>query len=602
VLEGAAQEVIYEVDAIASIGDAPTYQWQYSDDNGSTWNNYGTGYQGQTADNKIFTPNPIDKSDDGRRVRCKIDATEVPTSTYSNVATLDVVRRFSYFADADVKDVVAGETFLLDLNPTFTGGTPTYQWYKGNSAISGANQSSYSFTAASGNDGDIYKCAITLADVDQHQYSRNNVNYIVNKSSGAFTETVELNIVAAVAGIGGASSYTTEGIKSGAAIGTVICVPKPPDYVNNPSATSNDNAQWRHARTGSVSSTSANSTETSGSVYNANKPSWVSDPNYVSPRWKNSEDRFPGYIELRGQWIKKADFPALYRVIGDAYGVTADAFRLPFPAGKKLMGTGNVDNNSGSVSIEPLYAADGTSGGDKNVPGSIGGVWNYVESKQLPPGSPGVGVDGTAGSPDPSTFTLGNFSTDGFTDVEATAETDFSGVYKYKVGPMLPWAFAGVPDHSHAGISAGFAEGFTAHKGTCNGQGPIDPKFYEVEPEGGSITSGPEGISESDRGRLHAHAVGLETVSPGNGFTSTHSDGIGPSGSAGESITVTTNLEYTAGDTTPSFNLFLEPAPITMTTATKSIFDGSLKFVLKNNEALPLLSPYFRLKYLIKAY
>ena len=94
----------------------------------------------------------------------------------------------------------------------------------------GANQSSYQILLQH-NDGDVYKCQITLADVDQHEYSRNNVNNIVNKSSGDFTETVELNIVTAVAGIGSATSYTTEGVKSGAAIGTVICIPKPADYV-----------------------------------------------------------------------------------------------------------------------------------------------------------------------------------------------------------------------------------------------------------------------------------------------------------------------------------------------------------------------------------
>lgn len=602
VLEGAAQEVTYEVDAIASIGDAPTYQWQYSDDSGTTWNNYGTGYLGQTADNKVFIPNPIDKANDNRQVRCKIDATSVPSSTYSNVATLNVIRRFTYFADAATKGVVAGDTFLLDLNPTFTGGSPSYQWYKGSTAISGATGSSYSFTAAAGDNGSVYKCAVTLADVDQHQYSRNNVDYIVSKSSGDFTETVTLSIVTAVAGIGGASSYTTETIKSGAAIGTVICIPKPGDYVHSATQASNDNAQWKQSTTGSVFNTSASSTETSGSNYNANKPSWVTDPNYVSPRWKWSDDRFPGYIELRGQWVKKADFPALYRVIGDAYGVTSDAFRLPMPIGKKLMGTGNVDNTSGSTSIEPLYAADGTSGGDKNIPGTIGGVWNYIKSKQLPPGSPGVGVDGTAGSPDPSTFTLGNFSTSGFESVEATADTTFSGKYKFKVGPLLPWAFNGVPDHSHSGISAGFAEDFVADKGGCNGQGVRSPNFYEVEPEGGTIISGPEGIAEADRGRVHSHAVDVNTIVPGNNYTETHSDGIGPSKGAGASTTITTNLEYKAGSSNPSFNMFLEPAPITMTTATKSIFDGSLAFVLKNNEELPLLAPYFRLKYLIKAY
>ena len=57
------------------------------------------------------------------------------------------------------------------------------------------------------------------------------------------------------------------------------------------------------------------------------------------------------------------------------------------------MGTGNVSGNSGSVSVIPEYAPDGASGGDKLLPGSMGGVYNYVKSAQLPPGSTGITGD-----------------------------------------------------------------------------------------------------------------------------------------------------------------------------------------------------------------
>ena len=609
ILEGASQAVTFLVEADSTIGASPTYQWQRSTD-GTTWTNFGTGYQGQSSASNSFIPPTFAKSEDGLKIRCKIDSADVPTSAYSSVATLNIIRRFSYFADSATKSVADGAAFVLDLNPVVTGGTPTYQWYAGSSPISGQTSQSLSITASAANNNTVYKCLIGLTDCDQHRYDRNNVDNIVSATSSTFTVTVTLSITSTGTGTyGDAIRYTTEGIKSGAAIGTVICIPKPSDYVHSSSQTTNDNAQWKHATTGSVFNTSANSTETSGSAYTANKPSWVTTSGYVSPRWKNTDDRFPGYIELRGQWVKKKDFPALYRVIGDAYGVTSDKFRLPMPIGKKLMGTGNVDNNSGSTSIVPLFGPDGNSGGDKNVPGTIGGQYNYNESEQLPPGSPGVGSlpDGTAGSDgDPLTFTLGNFSTNGFEAVEGIGNTTFTGKYKFKVGPLLPWAFGGVPTHSHGGIGAGYEDGYKSSSGSCNqgnGGGPneISPKFYELEAEGASVANGPAGIPETSQGTQHNHALSKTTINPTNNADQTHADGIGPI-AASDTLTETINLEFVPNSTAPSFNLFMEPAPINMTNATKALFDGALKFTLQNNEGLPILSPYFRLKYLIKAY
>jgi hypothetical protein len=268
------------------------------------------------------------------------------------------------------------------------------------------------------------------------------------------------------------------------------------------------------------------------------------------------------------------------------------------------MGTGNVDNQSGSVSVVPLYAADGNSGGDKNVPGSIGGVYNYVESRQLPPGSPGINSspDGTAGSPDPSTFTLGNFVTEGFTEVEGIAATSFNGTYSFEVGPLISTRFLSPPPHQHFGISAGYLEGLTADKNGCGGAGTISPNFYEVQEDSGEILRGPEGVPEGDRARGHIHGLSNTAVFAGNNADSNHANGTKGDTTAKDKWTQTLNMHQDLTSSNPSFSLFLEPAPATLSNTSKSIFNASLKFTLRNNKPLPLLAAYFRLKYMIKAY
>lgn len=598
ILEGLSNAVTFSVDATATVGNAPTYQWQYLSPSATSWTNFGTGYQGQTSNGSSFSPNAFSLSDNGTQIRCEMTAASVPGVTYSNIATLTVKRRFTYFADSAIKNVASGSLFFLDLQPTVTGGSPTYQWYKNNVAITGETASTISVSSPV--DGDVYKCLIGLTGCTEHRYARNNADNIVSATSSTFTVNVEVNLVSATIK---PSRYTLEGNKSGAAIGTVICIPKPYDYVNNVSATTDDISQWKVSNSGNLSSGNSSSIVSSGSTYTSNKPSWVTDPDYKSSKWLNSEDRFPGFIELRGQWLRKSEFPILYRVIGDAYGVTSDSFRLPNPYGKKLMGTGNVDNNSGSISIVPLYAADGNSGGDKNIPGSIGGVWNFLESKQLPPGSPGITSlpDGTAGvGGDPSTFSLGTFVTDGFTEVEGIANTKFSGNYKFTVGPIVEWAFVGPPTHAHNGVSAAFLSA-PAKNGKCWNSAVHNPTFYGTDSEGGEILSGPAGIAESSRGIAHTHGISDVAIEAGNSQGSNESDGIGDT-TAGSTWSQTLDLPFSSTSTNPSFNLFLEQAPATLTNSSKNVFNSSLKFTLRNNDALPLLAPYFRMKFMIKAY
>ena len=69
----------------------------------------------------------------------------------------------------------------------------------------------------------------------------------------------------------------------------------------------------------------------------------------------------------------------------------------------------------------------------------MGGVYNYIKSAQLPPGSTGItgDPDGTAdGSLNAETFTIGTFQTNGWESVEGFVQPKFSGTVSYTLsGP-----------------------------------------------------------------------------------------------------------------------------------------------------------------------
>lgn len=607
-LESIENERTFTVEAIASRGPSPTYQWQIQRVGDTTFTDLGVGYQGQISTGRNYTPRAFDRIiDNGAKIRCRITAAEVPETIFSNECTITVNRRFYYFADNAIKNANIGRNFALNLSPSSTGGVPSFQWQRSTnggstwSNIAGETSSELLIiNITSGLDGYRYRCQVTLASCSQYQYSRNNIIFIVSASSVDFTQSVELNVLAAPIV---PNFYSKESQKNGAAVGTVICVPKPDSYINDLSSTIDDISLWKTSITGHISNTgTVSSTVLSGTVYNLNKPSWVTDSNYKSPKWILADDRFPGFIEIRGQWLLKSEFPILYKIIGNTYGSTTSLFRLPNLYGKKLMGTGNVNNNGGNVSVIPLFNPDGTSGGDKNEAGSIGGVWNYSRSAQLPPGSPGTSseLDGTAGQPDPATFSIGNFVTNGFLECEGTAETVFGGSFSFRVGPLLTGNLGTAPPHSHFGISAGAEDGYLANSNGCDDAGIIDPPFYAIDGEESFVIPGPEGVPEDERGLPHSHGLSSTPFQAGNG-SSNHESGIGDTQST-SSVSTTINIDFRPGTIAASANVFLEPVTIKLTNASKPIFNSALQFYLRNNEELPVNSNYFRLKYMIKAY
>lgn len=587
VLENLPNSYSFSCLAFSTTGTGVNYQWEIKRLQDSTYQNIGNGYL-ESSDNKnTFAPLPFDKDvDEGAKIRCKISCDDVPFDVYTNECQININRVFSYFPDSAVKNVTIGSNVVIDLNPSWTGGTPTFSWEQnigGSWSPMGESSSSLFLSSIdSSYNGRKYRCLVTLPGCNQHQYTRNGTTSIVNVSSSAYTLEVSIATVSASTK---PKYYSTETQKTGASIGTVICVAKPDDYIHNPTETSDDTRRWKVSHSGSLQESNASSVVTSGSVYSSNKPSWASS-SYTSPKWELSNDRFKGYLEMRGQYLKAKDFPELARMFGNTYGGNASSdiypryndthvFRMPNLYGKKLLGTGNVNNNSGSVSITPEFGPDGLSGGDKNVPGSIGGRYNYGTLAQLPPGSPGIvgGGDGQAGNGlNPETFSLGSFKTTGVTDSNAFVQPTFSGNVSYST-PNPGFSFTQTPVHTHTGLSVGFRNTENINMGgDCRGttQPLASGRFVQTEGATGVVQNGPHLTGGVTAGQSHQHS--LTDQGPGR-------------------FSMTTDAGMTISDTT-----------IRLSGQSTQIFNNNLRFYLRNNENIPITSPYFRLKYLIKAY
>ena len=585
VLEGIGGTTTFETEAIASNSGAITYQWEYLPPGGS-WQVAGDGFNNSEDDTRFYTPDSFVRSENGTKLRCKITAAGIPNPVYTNQCTITVNRRLTYVKAPDNLSVTIGTTLVIDLNPSWTGGVPSFQWQEGGSDISGATTSALIIpNIDSSYNGNVYRCKITLADCNQYAYTENNAVVVESVSATDYTKTVTIATQTAAQK---PKFYSKETEKSGASIGTVICIPKPDSYVNNPAATFDDRGAWgigHHGR--AYNSGDASSAVTSGSIYNSNKPSWVSNSDYKSPKDLDSKNRFKGYIEMRGQELLASEFPELARMLGNTYGGTitgsypaynsTDTFRVPVTYGKKLMGTGNVSGNSGSVSVIPEYAPDGASGGDKLLPGSMGGVYNYVKSAQLPPGSTGItgDPDGTAdGSINAETYTIGVFQTNGWETVEGFVQPKFSGTVTYTLPPPGD-SFTANPVHAHSAIAVGAVDNYYAVNTSCNGNNDclntcsFPGSFRPTTGGAGEILPGPYGLSESTAGKLHTH-----TASGLNG-----------------SFDMVTDAGMIISDTTARMNL-----------QSKQLFDNATSFYLRNNEAIPVNAAYFRLRYMIKAY
>ena len=245
------------------------------------------------------------------------------------------------------------------------------------------------------------------------------------------------------------------------------------------------------------------------------------------------------------------------------------------------------------------------SGGDVDVPGTIGGAYNYSKSQQLPPGSPGITgeTDGTAGTIDPEVSSLGSYRTDGWEDLTAVLDTNFQGVFSYTVGPILDQFIPSPPEHGHTAVAIRYRDGREAAS-SCTYCEDFESYYGTAVESSGTIQQGPAGVPASQRGRSHTHGISPETFEVGNDPSLNESDGIGDVPSDTESFTETVKYEFDpqGGVGDASLNVFLPNADLTMTSTSRTIFDSSLSFYIRNTETVPIQSKYFRMKWMIKAY
>ena len=130
VLEGIAGVETFETEAIASNSGEITYQWEYLPPGGS-WQVAGDGFNNSEDNTRFYTPDAFIRSQNGIKLRCKISAAGIPNPVYTNECTITVNRRLTYVKSPNNLVVTIGTTLVIDINPTVTGGTPSFQWQEG---------------------------------------------------------------------------------------------------------------------------------------------------------------------------------------------------------------------------------------------------------------------------------------------------------------------------------------------------------------------------------------------------------------------------------------------------------------------------------------
>ena len=222
VLEGIGGVQTFETEAVASNSGLLTYQWEYKQSGGSY--HCCIGFNSSADNTRFYVPDSF-RSQNGIKLRCKITAAGIPNPVYTNECTITVNRRLTYVKAPDNLAVTIGSTLVIDINPTWTGGSPSFQWQAGGSDISGATGSSLIIPNIDASyNGKVYRCKITLADCNQYAYTQNNAAVVQSVSATDYTKTVT---IAAHIAAQKPTYYSQQTEKTGASIGTVICIPKP---------------------------------------------------------------------------------------------------------------------------------------------------------------------------------------------------------------------------------------------------------------------------------------------------------------------------------------------------------------------------------------
>jgi len=365
--------------------------------------------------------------------------------------------------------------------------------------------------------------------------------------------------------------YSKQTQQSGVTIGTVVSIPKPITWANSANLTTETN-------------------------------NWECQTNY------------PGWLPCDGRTVNISEYRALYDVIGNTYGGNATTFNLPDYRSKKLMGTGPVSSGT-TLTLTPTQGP-GNFSPAPDVPGSMGGLYSLTTTRQLPPeseitsGNPGspavIGGDAT------DTFSLGSYRSTGFVETTTNSNANISGNINYSIGPISQRSMSGVAPHSHA----------VRYAQATGGSMAVGSPYcaYQRYPFLNNVTGGVRQFNREDRPLLtHSHYLYFESESliakgsyglddgPGtSGLVNTafaiSGPNAGPAFATSYSSTNNRGITIQKTVTMSQLGVTITDATVTLKNTTKSSWDASLRIRLQAAEELPLMTPYFRLKYIIKAY
>lgn len=617
VIEFENNTLTLSVIATPTINSDLTFEWQYnSNPTGSIgWSVFGSGFGGSSPNSANYTPQAFTRAQTGLRVRCKVNGTGIPGDWYSNETVIEVIRRVTFIPIPSTVSIASNEYQTIDISLVSTGGSVTYQWqYRTSSSGSWINAIGYDTQAinilgyASSNqlpsagslivqDDWQIRCLVSVTDASQYQYFTASTGLVTTNISPAGSQIVVNPSTNATIDLLSASikpiRYSFETSKVGAAIGTVVCIPKPGGYVNPGSTGGDDSMSWNKPH--SSVATSDNATKLK---YDGRFVGWI--PLSASNLMTGNMD---------GATLNAAEFPELARIMGNTFGGSINAyvastgylppktgndgtsggvsgtFALPLVFGKKLFGTGKVNNNGASVSVVTRFTPTGGSGSLNQI-GYIGGDYNYDELEQLPPGS---NPNGTAGNDaiTPSTFTIGSFKTQGWEDVSIDISTSYNESISWSAGPLSTKTFTSPTQHQHFVTSyAAVPESITQKIGRWQQDGIGTCSAKQVNPEIGLMIAG---VPYIDAQQGHIHGLSLTDASAdGSG----HGSGRGGVGSD------------TVGSTLTQANTgsFVSNGTLVMSKQSNTLWNSQLVFKLENAEKMGIITPQYRLKYYIKAW
>lgn len=348
-----------------------------------------------------------------------------------------------------------------------------------------------------------------------------------------------------------AVKYSKQSQKSGATVGTVVCIPKP-------------------------------------SGWNSTSDNWSISTNY------------PGWLECDGSSLNPNEYYALYEIIGTTYGGTVSGtypnmtgtFKLPNYRAKFITGTGRSDGNiPGSATLTPNVGADGGTPIDVNYPGGTGGSYVISDIRQQLPSQD-------------DTFEIVSKKSRGFENVEVEAPITLSGNITQNFGPLGATQLYSAPPHSHVLPHSRLTNEEAA---TTSDGGPSIGADLICCLNGafGSIISYRRRVENASPGdipttRKHSHQISANTA--GAARTWGHDEEGGNTGISSGAV----GYGNTASKTVSVAELGLECNPGTLkvssSSSVRTLFDSRLTTNLTSAETLSMMQAYHRNKYIIKAF